>query len=125
MRKVRACSFTSCSAPWDTQFAFRHTVPDWRNYIARRFATLPASFQGGVAMRIALFTLAVSLWAVGFGHAGQVDLRKIDRTIRKEPAYQTKSPKYCLLVFGPEARSKAWLVLDGDTLYVDRHCNGD
>lgn len=63
--------------------------------------------------------------AVSFGQAGQVDLRKIDRTIRKEPAYQTKSPKYCLLVFGPAAKSKAWLVLDGDILYVDRNCNGD
>lgn len=76
-------------------------------------------------MRTGLLTLAALLWAVRFGQAGQVDLRKIDHTIRKEPAYQTKSPKYCLLVFGPEVHSKAWLVLDGDTLYVDRNCNGD
>jgi len=55
---------------------------------------------------------------------GAADLTKLDRTIKKEPAYQS-SPKYCLLVFGPEARSRVWLVLDGDTLYVDRNGNGD
>jgi hypothetical protein len=48
----------------------------------------------------------------------------VDRTIKKEPAYKGK-PKYCLLVFGPEAKTKVWLVLDGDTLFVDRNGNGD
>ena len=54
----------------------------------------------------------------------RADLTKIDRTIAKEPAYKSK-PKYCLLVFGPEAKTRVWLVLDGDTLYVDRNGNGD
>ena len=53
------------------------------------------------------------------------ELTKIDRTIKKEPAYQSKTPKYCLLVFGPEAKTRVWLVLDGDTLYIDRNGNGD
>jgi hypothetical protein len=57
--------------------------------------------------------------------AKAADLTKIDRSIAKEPPYQTKAPKYCLLVFGPEARYRVWLVLDGDTLYVDRNGNGD
>jgi hypothetical protein len=52
------------------------------------------------------------------------DLSQIPRTIAKEPAYQGR-PKYCLLVFGPEAAHRVWLVLDGDTLYVDRNGNGD
>src|SRR5215470_17357354 len=52
------------------------------------------------------------------------DLTKIDRTIAKEPAYKGK-PKYCLLVFGPDAKTRVWLVLDGDVLYVDRNGNGD
>jgi hypothetical protein len=52
------------------------------------------------------------------------DLTKIERTIRKEPTYRTK-PAYCLLVFGPDAKTKVWLVQDGSTLYVDRHGNGD
>ena len=52
------------------------------------------------------------------------DLTKVDRTIKKEPAYKSK-PHYCLLVFGPEAKTRVWLVVDGDTLYVDRNGNGD
>jgi hypothetical protein len=59
------------------------------------------------------------------GAAPAADLSKIDRTIRKEPVYKSKSPKYCLLVFGPEGAARVWLVLDGDTLYVDRNGNGD
>jgi hypothetical protein len=53
------------------------------------------------------------------------DLAKIERKIAKEPAYQTKTPKYCLLVFGLDAKTRVWLVQDGDTLYVDRSGNGD
>src|SRR5262249_52932496 len=52
------------------------------------------------------------------------DLSRIDRTIAKEPKYQSK-PKYCLLVFGLDAKTKVWLVLDGDVLYVNRNGNGD
>jgi RNA polymerase sigma factor (sigma-70 family) len=55
----------------------------------------------------------------------QVNLAKIDRSIKKEPVYKSKNPKYCLLVFGPEAKTRVWLVHDGDTLYVDRNGNGD
>ena len=60
-----------------------------------------------------------------FTPAWAVDMTKIGRTIAKEPAYQTKTPKYCLLVFGPEAKTRVWLVLDGDVLYVDRNGSGD
>jgi hypothetical protein len=52
------------------------------------------------------------------------DLSKIDRTIKKEPVYQGK-PKYCLLVLGPGAGTRVWLVQDGNTLYIDRNSNGD
>jgi hypothetical protein len=52
------------------------------------------------------------------------DLVKIDRKLVKEPAYGSKA-KYCLLVFGPEAKTRAWLVLDGEVLYIDRHADGD
>jgi hypothetical protein len=47
------------------------------------------------------------------------DLTKIDRTIVKEPVYRSKSPRYCLLVFGASAKTRVWLVLDDDVLYVD------
>lgn len=53
------------------------------------------------------------------------ELTKIDRRIAREPAYESKEPKYCLLVFGAEARTRVWLVLDGDVLYIDRNGNGD
>jgi hypothetical protein len=72
--------------------------------------------------RALLGLLLVHLAAVtGWG----ADLTGVHRVLRKEPAYKTKSPKYCLLVFGPEARTHVWLVLDGDTLYADRNGNGD
>ena len=54
-----------------------------------------------------------------------VDLTRTDRSIGKEPIYQGKTPGFGLLVFGPEAKSRAWVVLDEDVLYVDRNCNGD
>jgi hypothetical protein len=64
------------------------------------------------------------------------DLAKTDRPILKEPVYQSKAPKYCLLVFGPKAETRIWLVLDlvsepseangaKNSLYVDRNGNGD
>jgi hypothetical protein len=60
-------------------------------------------------------------WATS---AAAADLAQIDRSIRKEPTYQSK-PKYCLLVFGADAKTRVWLVQDGDVLYVDRNANGD
>jgi hypothetical protein len=71
-------------------------------------------------MRIRLLLL-LALWAAP---ASAADLSKIDRSIGREPKYQSK-PGYCLLVFGPEARTRAWLVRDGNTLYLDRNGNGD
>src|SRR5262245_39881199 len=57
--------------------------------------------------------------------AAAADLTKVDRSIAKEPVYKTKAPRYALLVFGPEAKDRVWLIKDGDTLYVDRNGNGD
>jgi hypothetical protein len=58
------------------------------------------------------------------GRAAAVDLTQIDRSLRKEPTYVSK-PEYCLLVFGPEAKVRVWVVLDGDVLYLDRDGDGD
>src|SRR5262245_63785932 len=74
----------------------------------RRFCFLAAVF---------CLPLAGQTWAV--------DLAKIGRSLRKEPAYESKQPQYCLLVFGPEAKTHVWVVLDGDVLYLDRNGNGD
>src|SRR5262249_58551005 len=88
------------------------------------------------SMKHALF-LPVVAWLVLYADpASAADLTRIDRTIRKEPAYQSGSPKYCLLVFGANAETRVWLVLDlvsepwesdgqKNALYVDRNGNGD
>jgi hypothetical protein len=62
-----------------------------------------------------------------------VDLQKIDRRIVKEPGYTCKEPLYGMLVLGPAARTRVWMVLDKskvvfdhyDILYVDLNANGD
>jgi hypothetical protein len=48
----------------------------------------------------------------------------IDRTLRREPVYPSK-PQYCLLLFGPEAKTRVWLVAAGEAFYADRKGNGD
>jgi hypothetical protein len=61
------------------------------------------------------------------------DLGKIERRIAKEPAYKAEQPLYGLYVFGPEARTWVWAVLDKsrpdaadyDVLYFDRNADGD
>jgi len=58
-------------------------------------------------------------------NAGATDLSNIERTIGKEPTYRNNSPTYGLLVFGPKATTRVWLVLDGKDLYVDKNCDGD
>jgi hypothetical protein len=68
----------------------------------------------------ALF-LSIHDWA----EADEFDLAKIDRTIGKEPDYQTAFPQYCLLVFGRQAKTHIWLVVDGKNAYIDRNSNGD
>lgn len=74
------------------------------------------------------FITVVVLTVFGFTGTARpteaADLKGIDRTIKKEPKYTT-SARYALLAFGPEAKTKIWLVLDGDVLYVDRNGNGD
>jgi hypothetical protein len=75
----------------------------------------------GLTKHLATVTL---LGLLAGGQTTAADLTKIPRTITTEPAYKTK-PKYCLVVFGAGAKSRLWLVLDGDVLYVDKNGNGD
>jgi hypothetical protein len=66
------------------------------------------------------------LLVLAFTSAGSAaGLSTIERRIGKEPTYATRSPRYALLVIGPEMKDRVWLVMDGDTLYVDRNGNGD
>jgi hypothetical protein len=62
-----------------------------------------------------------------------VDLHRIDRSIAKQPRYNARQPLYGLLVFGPAAQTRVWMVLDSsrpraeryDVLYADLNGNGD
>jgi hypothetical protein len=68
---------------------------------------------------------AVCLTALAADSVRAVDLSRIDAPLVREPAYQTKAPRYALLVLGSEAQTRIWIVCDGTTLYVDRNGNGD
>ncbi|MEX2119165.1 MAG: hypothetical protein WD847_06115 [Pirellulales bacterium] len=60
-------------------------------------------------------------------------LSNVPRRIQKEPRYQAEKPLYGLYVFGPEAATRVWAVLDKssassdvyDVLHFDRNANGD
>src|SRR5262245_15386573 len=58
-----------------------------------------------------------SLLLIIQAHTFATDLTKIDRSIGKEPAYAS-NPRYCLVVIGPEVKTRVWLVIDGDTLFT-------
>jgi hypothetical protein len=75
-----------------------------------------------VVLTLWLMLVASSVYA---DQSGLIDLSMIDRSIAKEPVYQSE-PHYALLVFGPQAAHRSWLVMDGDELlYFDRNGNGD
>jgi hypothetical protein len=85
-------------------------------------------------MRGAWAGLACVFLMSTFGQAADTsDLQNIDRQIEKEPAYIAKRPLFGLLVFGPEAQKRIWMVFDRskprdefyDVLYVDLNANGD
>ena len=74
--------------------------------------------------RFVCFAFAVTVLAFA-GSVLALDLTTINRTIAKLPELRSKSPGYCLLVFGPDTIKRVWLVHDDDVLYVDRNGNGD
>jgi hypothetical protein len=77
-------------------------------------------------LRTGCFVAAVVLSSAAFELPATGDPPKPkDRTIAKEPAYKSKAPRYCQLVFGPQAKQSVWLVIDGEDLYVDRNGNSD
>ncbi len=76
-------------------------------------------------MEVRLLFLLFTPFGLFAASATASDLTKIERSIAKEPAYASRAPTYCLLVIGPEAKTRIWLVLDGDALFVDRNQNGN
>ena len=84
-----------------------------------------------IALAAALASLAVGLTA---SPAADVpDLAKLDRSLKKEPAYLAKPPLYGLAAFGPKAEARVWMVLDKskpdadsyDVLHIDLDADGD
>jgi hypothetical protein len=73
----------------------------------------------------ALLALSLMVRARAEDAGQRVELSKLDRSISKEPAYHSKTPEYCLLVFGPRAETCVWVVNDHEKLYIDRNGNGD
>jgi hypothetical protein len=75
--------------------------------------------------RLWLACLGLAVAAISVTSPARAEMKEIERKIRKEPAYGSKNPKYCLLAFGPKAGTRIWLVLDGDAFYIDHNGNGD
>jgi hypothetical protein len=82
---------------------------------------------------LASIALAGLVPGLSFAAAQAPDLSKVDRHIGKEPTYVADRPLYGLYVFGPDARTRVWAVLDKskkdglvyDVLYFDRNATGD
>ncbi|HYG73848.1 MAG TPA: hypothetical protein VEK08_02355 [Planctomycetota bacterium] len=53
------------------------------------------------------------------------DLSKIERTIKKLPDLKSEKPEFGLIVIGPEAATRHWVVIDGNVLYFDFNSDGD
>lgn len=70
------------------------------------------------------FLILAGVLIGGIVPCAAADLETIERSIAKEPP-DTARPRYCLLVFGPKAETRVWLVLDGNTLFVDRNGDGN
>ena len=75
-------------------------------------------------MRHTLAIVMLTGFLVGLQPQAVPDLSKVDRTIVKEPS-NLSQPGYCLMVFGPRAEVRIWMIKDGERLYVDRNANGD
>jgi hypothetical protein len=80
-------------------------------------------FRESLGLLLAVL-LGARLSAAETGEATAGPLAAVQRKIGKEPKYEAK-PQYALLVLGPKAEAKVWLVEDGERLYVDRNGNGD
>lgn len=75
-----------------------------------------------------LLAIATTFWCVvpfaDDARAATNGASRFDRTIIKEPTYQSV-PKYCLITVGDSSAVKVWMVEDGKRLFVDKNANGD
>ncbi len=78
------------------------------------FALKPRSAVGAALILLVLGGFAVA-----------ADLAEIERSLAKEPRYESDQPGYVLLAFGSKATTRVWLVVDDDVVYLDRNGNND
>ena len=71
------------------------------------------------------FLALVLTGSAALGQEQGIDYRKVDRSITREPDYESDRPLYALMLFGPEAAFRVWLVFDGQAVYLDRNGDGD
>jgi hypothetical protein len=69
-------------------------------------------------------TLCCAMSFANKAHASTNVMSHFDRSIIKEPTYQS-TPKYCLLTLGNSGDVRVWMVEDGKRLFVDKNANGD
>jgi hypothetical protein len=89
------------------------------------FPAIVAVEAGGPAGRA--FTLLLVVFCALFpplAHAATNDVSQVDRSILKEPKYQS-TPKYSLIFLGNGGEVKVWMIEDGRRLFVDKNANGD
>lgn len=91
-----------------------------------------------------VLVISIIVGTAGLTFAEEVDLSKIDRSIRREPVWKSSEPRYCLFVVlkgdawdnsrpgKPATRMivaredrRVWFVQDGEDLYMDINENGD
>jgi hypothetical protein len=48
------------------------------------------------------------------------DLSRLDRAMGGQPVGPSNEPRYCLLVFGPEAHTRSWILVDAERVQVER-----
>jgi hypothetical protein len=76
-------------------------------------------------MRHWLFLLSLGCVVSAADSVVAVDYGEVPRPLLQEPDYRADSPEYALLLFGPRADLRVWMVLDRDAVYLDRNGDGD
>jgi hypothetical protein len=69
-------------------------------------------------------TLAFVAWVLLWPAVAPADPGPIDRTLGRQPRYAAE-PHYCLLLLGPEGKTRVWLVAAGEAFYADTNGDGD
>lgn len=72
----------------------------------------------------AVITLCCGVSFASQAFAATNAVSHFDRTILKEPAYQS-TPKYALISLGESGDVNVWMVEDGKRLFLDKNANGD